>query len=65
MAPPDLKHLLSRPASITDYETQLRMHADIQSIWHTVWASRRSMEEARQALARADETLARRLSDRR
>jgi hypothetical protein len=48
-----------------DAVVQQQMREVIESNWHTVHASRRSMEDAREAIARADKALARRLSNRR
>jgi len=60
MAPPYSKQLPPHPASFGIVETRKSVRDNIDSIWHTVWASRRSIEEAREAIARADEALARR-----
>jgi len=40
-----------------------RMLDNIDSVWRSVFGSRRTMADAREAMARADEVLARRLSD--
>jgi putative transposase len=59
-------HLMpDQPASFDIRDALGRMRYDIESIWHTVRATRRSIEDARDAMERADEVLARRLSGRR
>jgi len=45
--------------------THERIREDIASLRHSVFASRRTIAEAQEAIATADEVLARRLSDRR
>jgi len=40
------------------------MHDSIESIWQTVRGSHRSINDAREAIAKADKALARRLSQR-
>lgn len=44
-------------------ETRERTHEHVESVLRLVVGSRRTMEEAREAIARADVVLARRLSD--
>ena len=63
MPPLKSKHL-PHPETCVIAEDRQRMHDSMESIWHTVRGSRRSIEDAREAIARADETLARRLSER-
>jgi hypothetical protein len=65
MPPPYSKHLPPHPASYGNAETRQRMRDNIESIRHTLRATRRTMQDARMAIARADEALAQRLSERR
>jgi hypothetical protein len=65
MAPRYSNQLRSRPAISENAEIQQHMLKAVEGIWQTVHASRRSMEDAREAIARADKALARRISDRR
>jgi hypothetical protein len=46
-------------------QTREQMRDCIDSVWCSVVGSRRTIEEGREAIARADVVLARRLSDRR
>jgi len=63
MPPLKSKHLPHAETCVIAEDRQ-RMHDSMESIWHTVQGSRRSIEDAREAIARADQTLARRLSER-
>jgi hypothetical protein len=65
MPPRHPNHLPIHSAVGPDAIVQQQMRAVIESNWHTVYASRRSIEDAREAIARADKALARQLSDRR
>jgi hypothetical protein len=75
LLPPDLKggspmaalyaKKLPPQLALDDPGTLVRMRADIESIWETVRGSRRSIEEAHEAIARANEALTRGLSGRR
>jgi len=65
MAPRYANQPLIRPAIGNNAEIQQQMLEAAESIWQTVHNSRRCMEDAREALARADKALARRISDRR
>jgi hypothetical protein len=65
MAPRYSNQLRIRPANGEIAEIRQHMLEAVESIWQTVDASRRSMEDAREAIARADKALARRISDRR
>jgi len=56
MAPPYSNQLLLQR------EAQQQLHETIESIWHIVRASRQTIDDAREAIARADTVLARRLS---
>jgi len=56
MAPPYSNHLLLQR------QAQQQLHETIESIWHIVRASRQTIDDAREAIARADTVLARRLS---
>jgi hypothetical protein len=57
MAPPYSNHLLLQR------EAQQQLRDTIESIWNIVRASRQTMDDAREAIARADTVLARRLSE--
>jgi hypothetical protein len=65
MALPYSKQLPPQHAKLDVTDALGRMRNDIESIWHTVRATRRSIADARDAMDRADEVLARRLSERR
>jgi hypothetical protein len=65
MPPPKSKPLPPHSKSSGIAETELQMRNYIESIWRMVRASKRRIEAGREAIARADEMLARRLSDRR
>jgi len=57
MAPPYSDHFpLQR-------ETQQQLRETIESIWNIVRASRQTIDDAHEAIARADTVLARRLSE--
>jgi hypothetical protein len=57
MAPLYSKQLPPEP------DSPQQMREAIESIWHMVHASRQTIKDAREAIARADEVLARRLSE--
>jgi len=65
MAPRYSNQPLIRPVIGDNAEIQQQMLEAVESIWQTVHASRRCMADAREAIARADKALARRISDRR
>jgi hypothetical protein len=63
-----LTNTKDRPRDYAVYgfaQTRDDMREIIESNWRTVFASRRTMADAQEVIARADEVLARRLSDRR
>jgi hypothetical protein len=62
---PRYSSLLDHPAIGADALVQHQMLETIESIRHTVRASYRTMDDARDAIARADKALAGRMSDRR
>src|SRR5215471_21246655 len=61
MAPRHPNHPLIRPAIGDKAKIQQQLLEAVESIWQTVHASRRCMEDAREAIARADKALARRI----
>ena len=63
MAPPYSEKLPLNPSLCGIAQSQARMRDDIESIWRSVAGSRRTMAEARDAIARADEILARQMSE--
>jgi len=65
MAPRLSNELPIHAAVGLDAVAQQQMREVIDSNWHAVYASRRAMEDAREAIARADKALARQMSDRR
>lgn len=65
MAPLYSKHLPSRPATVGIAQGRELMRDDIESYLDTIFGSHRTMNAAREALARADKVLARRISERR
>jgi hypothetical protein len=52
------------PAPLAIKQDRERIREHIESIWMSVYASRYSMEEARKAIAYANEVIARGLADR-
>jgi len=69
MAPPRLNHsrrAQPKPTGIhADVECIKRMRDGIESMRHTMRGSHRTIEGARRAIGRADEIVARQLSERR
>lgn len=63
--PPPSKRLQPRPANFSIEETQQRIRDSIESVLRTLLASHRIIEDGREAIARADEVLARQFSERR
>jgi hypothetical protein len=63
MAPP-YSNQLPHPIVAAVKQSLAHIRDDVDSIWHTVGGSRRTIQDAREAIARADVTLARRLSER-
>ena len=62
MAIPYRNQLLRRPMAYSSAQILAGMREDIGSMWWSVLASRRIIEEAKEAIARADKIL---LADRR
>jgi hypothetical protein len=63
MAPRHSNYLPIHIAVCQDAIVQQQMREVIESNWYVVYASLRTMKDAREAIARADKALARRMSD--
>jgi hypothetical protein len=64
MAPPYSDHLPLKLVTRGVAQSQASIRDNIASIWMSVYRSRRAIAEAGEAIARADEILARRLPGR-